>query len=64
MSQPIVLFVTVDESDGAVYLNSHLIGYSGQHTKPWQAAEQVVAELADVLREGLAWPQTDPRRES
>ncbi len=64
MSQPIALFVTVDESDGAAYLNGHLIGYSGKYIKTEQAAEDVVTELANVLRERLGWPQADPRWES
>ena len=59
MSQPTALIVSVRD-DGDVYLGDHLIGYSGQYIKPWQAVEQVVLELADVLRERLAWPQERP----
>lgn len=62
MNQPIALFISIDE-DSLVYLNGHPIGYSGQHVKPWQATEKVIAELADMLRERLGWPQTDPRYE-
>jgi hypothetical protein len=64
VSQPIALFITVDESDGAAYLNGQLLGYSGQYLKTEQAADDVIAELADVLRERLGWPQTDPRWET
>lgn len=61
MSQPIALFITVDEYDSTVRLNGHLIGYSGKYIKTHQAVDDVISELADVLRERLGWPQADPR---
>ena len=63
MSQPIALFITADEFDGTVHLNGHLIGYSEKYIKTHQAVDDVITELADILRERLGWPQTDPRME-
>lgn len=60
MTRSQALIITVD-ADGAVYLNDHLVGFSGQYIKPWQATEQVVNGLALMLGERLGWPREDPR---